>query len=121
MCFQNKYVPRTLTLLPQLLLKISYPSCVPSRDPDSPVQSSYSLSLAFLWFSSVPLCDVLFLFLKLNMLPQIFDEIAANRGFGRERAAQGEQIAAVKPVRKLLDGADVDNEITVTAYKLLGV
>ena len=46
------------------------------------------------------------------MLPQIFDEIAADRGFGRERAAQGEQITTVKPVRKLLDGADVDNEIT---------
>ena len=79
------------------------------------------LSLAFLWFSSVPLCDVLFLFLKLNMLPQILDEIAADRGFGWQCAAQGKQIAPIEPLGKLLDGADVDNEITVTAYKLLGV
>ena len=55
------------------------------------------------------------------MLPQILDEIAADRGFCRERAAQGKQIAPIEPLGKLLDGADVDNEITVTAYKLLGV
>ena len=55
------------------------------------------------------------------MLTQVFDEIATNRGFRRESTAQGEQVAAVKPVGKLLNSAEVDNEIAVAAYEVVAI